>query len=283
MQLPDIDEGENYWALPCVCPSCGSNYSRRQSLKSPVRGFRTGFSRVSQIFAKELFYQLSSKQRLSRKLIVFSDSREDAARISNGIEKSHYKDLVRETLCDELRMLVFGEPELLEDLEGNCSTFRENAQYYLNRKPEREAELKDIIETASSKTEGVSKTVQDTIKKAVDELDEIRNRAITKTVPISTLLPPTDDVSDCGSLIKRLLRLGVNPAGNSVTYQSFYWNNARHSWTELFDFESYNWRQGLPQRLLQGESHQSFDLQSKAYSLHSQQTSYPRPCDQYAW
>ncbi len=53
----------------------------------PIRGFRTGFSKVSQLLSKELFYQLPDTED-SRKLVVFSDSREDAASISNGIEKS---------------------------------------------------------------------------------------------------------------------------------------------------------------------------------------------------
>lgn len=247
MDIDDINNGENYLALPCVCPSCGSNYVRRRSLKSPVRGFRTGFSRVSQIFAKELFYQLAAKQRLSRKLIVFSDSREDAARISNGIERSHYTDLVREILCDELRLLVIGEPELLEDIDSKRSNFRENSTYFLERNPGRDTELKEKIETTLSPTEGITQTLRNTIAKIADELDEIRNRGITRTIPISVLLPPTDDISNCGSLISRLLRVGVNPAGNNVTYQTFEWDNIEHTWTDLFDFQTYNWRQGLPQ------------------------------------
>lgn len=42
-----------------------------------------------------LAYQLPEDAE-SRKLVVFSDSREDAASISNGIERSHYDDLVRD-------------------------------------------------------------------------------------------------------------------------------------------------------------------------------------------
>ena len=56
---------------------------------------------MSQLLSKELFYQLPEDEE-SRKLVVFSDSREDAASLSNGIERSHYDDLVREALFDEL-------------------------------------------------------------------------------------------------------------------------------------------------------------------------------------
>ena len=37
-----------------------------------------------------------------RKLVVFSDSREDAAQIANGIERNHFTDLIREILVQEL-------------------------------------------------------------------------------------------------------------------------------------------------------------------------------------
>jgi DEAD/DEAH box helicase domain-containing protein len=33
---------------------------------------------------------------------VFSDSREDAAQIANGIERNHFTDLMREILVNEL-------------------------------------------------------------------------------------------------------------------------------------------------------------------------------------
>ena len=88
-------------ALPAVCPACSTDYSHPKSrLKTPVRGFRTGFSKSIQILAKEIFHNLSEG---NRKLLVFSDSREEAARTANGIERSHYRDLVREAVYHELR------------------------------------------------------------------------------------------------------------------------------------------------------------------------------------
>ena len=81
-----------------------------------LRGFRTGFSKVSQLLTKELFYLLPEDEK--RKLVVFSDSREDAASISNGIERSHYLDLMREATYDELRRVALGEASLLQDLQN---------------------------------------------------------------------------------------------------------------------------------------------------------------------
>jgi len=102
---------ETHKALPSVCPSCGLNHQKRQqrfdkSKISSIRGFRTGFAKTTQIFAKELMYQLptgdNEKEDPKRKLVVFSDSREDAAQIANGIERNHFTDLMREILVNEL-------------------------------------------------------------------------------------------------------------------------------------------------------------------------------------
>jgi len=54
------DETEDFKALPSICPCCSADYSKRKYLTSPIRGFRTGFSKVSQILSKELFHQLSA-------------------------------------------------------------------------------------------------------------------------------------------------------------------------------------------------------------------------------
>ena len=240
-------EAEAIRALPCVCPTCETDYSKRKARKSPVRGFRTGFSKVSQIFTKELFYQLPSKECLSRKLVVFSDSRQDAAEISNGVERNHYADLVREVVCDELRMQSIGKPELLQDIESGRPCFRQNAKDFLERNPRAADEIIDSLKTASMDTQDVSQQVLSVITNARSEIETIRRIGEEKTVPVRLLLPPTDSIEDCGYIIKRFLRLGINPAGNDVLVQSFELDGQKHSWVELFDFDQLNWKQGLSQ------------------------------------
>ncbi len=250
VSTPEEKEGNR--ALPCVCPACESNYVRRTTRKSPIRGFRTGFSKVSQLFTKELFYQLPNKNNLSRRLVVFSDSREDAAQISNGVERNHYSDLVREITCDELKMQVFGEPELLEDIEAGRTPLRENARAYLQRNRDAVERIRELIATSSMSDAGVSQTVSNLIHQTRNELEEIRRRGVSRIVPVSVLLPPPDNVSNCGDLIRRFLRIGVNPAGNDVLLQSFSWERRYHPWIELFDFPRLNWQRDLPQEAQHG-------------------------------
>ncbi len=239
------DTAEEFRSLPCICPACCADHRRRHRC-SPIRGFRTGFSKVSQIFTKELFYQLPES---SRKLVVFSDSREDAAQISNGVERNHFTDLVRETVYDELLMDVTGEPQLISELEEDIdrTSFSPVAQRYRLRITDSLfSELRDLIETASQPEDGQIERFRREILRAREKLAEIRNRTQERVVPLSRLLPPPDNIADCGTLIRRLLHIGVNPAGCDILMQEHGWDRQWHHWTVLFDFERLNWRQDLP-------------------------------------
>jgi len=244
-------EKERVYALPSICPACEADYSRRKTRKSPVRGFRTGFSKASQIFTKELFYQIPSSKNIGRKIVVFSDSREDAAQISNGVERNHFSDLVRELVCDELRTEILGEPQLLDDIQNNRRPYGELAREYLQRHPQSDKRISELIKTASISLSSIPQNVRHIVEPQVamarEEIQNIETRGTTRVIPIGVLLPPADNISDCGVLIKRLLMLGINPAGNDVLLQEFGWDGDYHPWTELFNFNTLNWRQGLPQ------------------------------------
>lgn len=93
-------------AVPFCCPKCGTDYSgryrqanskRREGRLSPIRSFRTGFGKTSQLLATELVASLKS-QGGDGKLVAFSDSREDAANLALEVEVQHQRDLRREIL-----------------------------------------------------------------------------------------------------------------------------------------------------------------------------------------
>lgn len=91
-------------ALPRVCPSCGTDYTHRRPGKgalSPLRGFRTGFAKASQLLATEIFSLLHASGSAA-KSIVFSDSRQDAARAALDIERRHHQDVRRQLLVAEI-------------------------------------------------------------------------------------------------------------------------------------------------------------------------------------
>ena len=85
--------------MPHVCPNCAASYSGRRGRLSPIRTFRTGLNKLTQIFAKHLFLALPENRR---KLVAFSDSREGAAVLANGVEAAHWSDMLRTVLFREL-------------------------------------------------------------------------------------------------------------------------------------------------------------------------------------
>lgn len=95
-------------AQPFCCPKCGTDYSNRPSSnrsRSPIRAFRTGVTKSSQLVATELF-ELLHAIGAEPKGIVFSDSRQDAASLAMEIERLHLRDLRREVLVTAARAYV---------------------------------------------------------------------------------------------------------------------------------------------------------------------------------
>jgi hypothetical protein len=243
-QIPSPDDQEAFSALPAVCPACATDYSRRLYRKSPVRGFRTGFSKVTQLLSKELFYLLSPGE--TPKLVVFSDSREDAASISNGIERSHYLDLVREAMYDELASVVLGEAALLHDLQTTGAPSQGAAARYAQANPNSvQALLSDIQLTATPIPAGLPAALQPPLEQmrnaAIARIQDIHSRGATRTVLARILFEspnPQEAPGHPGFLIQRLKRLGVNPAGNDVLYQDYKYDNEWHRWVDLFNFSA---------------------------------------------
>jgi DEAD/DEAH box helicase domain-containing protein len=218
---------QTHKALPAICPACGVDHTRKRRT-SPVRGFRTGFAKTNQMLAKELFYQLPDNPK-QRKLVVFSDSREDAAQIANGIERLHYDDLVREVLVSQIQ----GRQNILNALkrkdQSEIAFFRElfrgdfeEIEKNFNRaaipNPTNNDDLQQIIESAGRE-----------LVKIEQAIISVRN-LIRYDNPAVKLAPP---------LIRRFLEIGVNPGGNDLRMQQL---NGK-SWDKIFDFEKLEWRE----------------------------------------
>lgn len=252
-KLKDESAQQGFAALPSVCPCCSADYVRRVNRKSPIRGFRTGFSKVSQLLSKELFYELPAGE--ARKLVIFSDSREDAAGISNGVERLHYRDLVREAMYDELHRACTSEGQFLAELKQLGDVKSPEAIEFQAAHSSRAAEIQAHLEIASSEIpKSLAAVLQASLQtqqaKARADLDEIERRRSTRSVPLKVLFENPKAVTDpsvAGILIHRLKNFGVNPAGNDVLYQDFKYEGDFHHWTTFFDFSDSAkcWKTGL--------------------------------------
>lgn len=94
-------------ALPPRCPRCeqqtGNLDSRyfRGVVRSPIRAHTSGLSQATQIYLTQLHRSMGETPEES-KTIVFTDSRDDAARTAAGSELNHFSDLVRQIARTEL-------------------------------------------------------------------------------------------------------------------------------------------------------------------------------------
>ena len=203
-------------SLPCVCPRCGTDRSMGLR-KTPIRGFRTGFNRISQVFAKELFYQLPEEKR---KLVAFTDSRQDAADLANDLEREQYGTLLRDLIV-ELKRKAFKKLEVIKALErGDDAVYEE-----IDGNPRLEEVYKSF------------RKCSDRIKNIKEEgLREV-NKIKELTVDVSDLAP---DEGDTGEFIDDLRSLGVNPAGNDWEVQQFLQDNQYRNWWEVFEFDESN-------------------------------------------
>lgn len=177
--------------LPYSCPSCAADYQRRKKRKSPLRGFRTGFGKTNQILAKELFTAIPDTEKQRRKLVAFSDSREESARFANDIEKENYNQIIKELLLAQRDETILAK-ELLLSIK-NCDKTR--TTFLLSKMD------KDYAKSINK----AYKSINDD-----DGFDpEIVDINLISDVEESTI--KLDDLVD--KIIFGLVKKGVNPAG----------------------------------------------------------------------
>ena len=195
-------------AQPFCCPKCGTDYSNRPSIsrsRSPIRAFRTGVSKASQLIATELF-ELLYAIGAEPKSIVFSDSRQDAAGQSLEIERLHLRDLRREILVSVTRDYLARRTSEVLDRD---TTMARVAELMAAQQHDEAMALMTRL-TAQNNDRQVSVTNRKV------QLERIFNYR-------------ADDESDVGELIAEYVRLGVHPF-DEVGLKSFN----RRPWYDAF-------------------------------------------------
>lgn len=229
---------DTHKATPCVCPGCGVNHSKHKqgiikSKISSIRGFRAGFAKSSQMFAKELMYQLPSKQD-ERKLVVFSDSREDSAQVANGIERNHFLDLLRELLIRELNSRLIVKLEILRAFRANDTEKISEFRLQFNELVD---EVDDVWNDANT-TRTTPKAISDK-NFALRKIQEIE----TRIIKVRDLVDYTNNLN-LAPLVKRIAELGINPGGNDIRLQST--PDTKIPWYKVIHFENpQQWVEGV--------------------------------------
>ncbi len=240
--ITDIEEKQNrideFPSTPPFCPNCGKYYHwrRDQGRSSPLRAFRTGLGKASQVVGMELFGRLPES---NRKLVVFSDSREDAATTADQLERNQYNDLVRYHLYKELRRLSMEEGELLEDLEKYGEAKRPMALQLIESKPDKQEDLLKKIKSARMEVKDefpdeVKELVLKQKKETQKYLENVRESYQNRIINVKTLYSTIDDSGEF--LCKALKNIGINPAGYGNKFQTYEYDDEDHPWRKLFDY-----------------------------------------------
>ncbi len=192
-------------AGPDCCPACGTNYSARKKPRySPIRSFRTGFGKTSQLIATEVF-ELLRTSGASPKAIVFSDSRQDAANTALNIERRHHQDLRRQLLIEAARRFRIARDQ---------GPTREELQAELRRRVE--AGDWDGVNTVNARLQAV---VQAGDGRRVP-LSALIERPIAAAGPDHVASP----------LLSDMIRLGVHPTDDAGVEQL-----EGFDWPQLFE------------------------------------------------
>ncbi|WP_082596095.1 DEAD/DEAH box helicase [Rhizobacter sp. Root16D2] len=226
-------------AIPQRCPSCKIDYSARKGGRpAPIRSFATGLTQTSLLLTKHLMGVMP--EGAGRKLVAFSDSRQSAARLANGVETEQWEHLLRVAVLREIRERAAGgiEPikrQLLDALEAGdvaqgqaiLRALRESlppAQFQALAEFWRDAKsVKDDPEFASEEAKlTVSRLMH--WQPGFVRFDDF----LSRPNPAKQALPP---------LWEYFARLGINPAGPGIDSKRV---GEREDWTSFFDFEPPN-------------------------------------------
>jgi Lhr-like helicase len=189
-------------AAPDCCPACGIDYSpRKQPRYSPVRSFRTGFNKTSQLMATELF-ELLHASGATAKAVVFSDSRQDAANSALTIEKSHYQDLRR---------------QLILEIANRTSKAADNT-----------AKIEELEQAVQVKIKASQWAEVGKLSQQITELKEASgNKRVRLSLIVEQLAAKAGE--NVSPMLRRMLELGIHPTDDAGVKEI-----GSVDWTELF-------------------------------------------------
>ncbi len=203
-------------AYPARCPRCDADWSGRK-IGSPIRTLRTGFQKIAQVLADALLRNIApAAQSQSRKLVVFSDSRQDAAKLSAGMRFSHYRDSLRQAITDAIAVQGAGAQAFASQAAGQTLPAQQQAlaAAFFAAHPTEAATLAMAANPATASIPSYQQAAQQILARAAQGPFHIGQLAV--------------DVS------AQLLTNGINPGGFK---QDVLWTNSSTkvgSWRDLY-------------------------------------------------
>lgn len=213
-------------AYPAVCPRCEADWRGRDVIRSPVRTQRTGFQKIAQVLSDALLRDLSQPPLSTEpKLVVFSDSRQDAAKLSAGMRFSHFRDALRQALVSALSQQSAGPQVFAAQCQGQPLSPPQQAIAAAFQNAHA-ADANVLAMAALPATAPLSCASYPGLTNQ-QAAQRILQRAATGPFRLTQLAFDT---------AARLLAVGMNPAGYT---QDVLWTNPQArtgSWRDLYDW-----------------------------------------------
>ncbi|MDT0484795.1 DEAD/DEAH box helicase [Streptomyces doebereineriae] len=218
-------------ASPTQCPACGDNWeipriksgvlslADRRRMRTPVRSMRTGFEKVNQVLTTSVLSALEQK-----KAVVFSDSRQDAAKIAAGLGLRHYQDLLRLLLAEKVGR------------QGDPVADAELVRRYFKREGQVDTEL---AAEALTRMQWRDKEAVDALRKiwSADPIDGVPDPAREAEL-LAHLGKFPSLMAHSVAMEADLLALGVNPGGPKESLERVEWQpgSLDLAWSSLYDW-----------------------------------------------
>ncbi len=201
---------------PDYCSNCYLHYKiEDEHSLAPISNHGTGVQKVNQVMADAMMRIMKENNISNPKLVLFSDSRQAAAKLSAGIELDHYRDVLRQTV---LRSLESEDKnlELLRKLkkEGHYNFSQKEIEIY--RQLRADPYYSRIIADIHDHKAGL-----------LSESDAKELKSF-----FSTQLPELKLIED--KVWKDIASLGINPAGPNPSFLT----RSNTEWKELFNWEA---------------------------------------------
>lgn len=240
---------DNEPALPAKCPRCDADYSRRKTFKSPLRNHRSGFQKACQVLVSALFREMDPFQSInttsSRKLVIFSDSRQDAAKLAAGIERDHFRDMVRLALIQAIEsywndFVAFLRFEVSLDSPANHDLQALNPALHAAVRTDRQADDKIAHDRFEASLDPqVSNEALRWLTGRPPSNQQARDAwmALIQEYPGPVPIRRLRDAS-----FKSLLTVGICPGGSTLSVQRYKVQGGQWDWWH----QCYDWSTGTP-------------------------------------
>lgn len=228
-------------SFPTRCACCDADYSHsRRIIQTPLRNHRTGFQKASQVLAGGLLREMpaSTEREATRKLVVFSDSRQDAAKLAAGMERDHHRDVLRMVLIQSveryweflLGYLRYSEPKaaVVETIANINQQLYEDVQMAA----EDDDEMRMLYFVATHDDLDAEAT------RWMNGRPPANHQAFTNWMDLLRNYGGRIAISRLAHIIRlELLELGVNPGGTGQGVMHYY-DDREYPWFRSFQWEN---------------------------------------------